>query len=150
MSNINSTFIHQLVLYIMSIRKLVLPFSNQDLNSTYSKLYCHHKYYMEYSICNYKPKLYCINQNRFANTESSKLLSRVTTKRIEDNHNDLCQQSRQERYVADKIRGISLILWLMHNYLTALSRLKYRRCQPRLSTSLLHFTFLSDSIIGQY
>ena len=105
---------------------------------------------MEYSMCKYKPKLYCINQNKFANTESSKLLSCVTTKRIEDKHDDLCQQSRQERYVADKIHGISFILWLMHDSLTALSRLKYRRCKPRLSTSLLHFTFLSDSIIGQY
>ena len=33
------------------------------------------------------------------------------------------------------IYEISFILWLMHNYLTAQSRLKYCQYQPRLSTS---------------
>ena len=48
--------------------------------------------------------------------------------------------------MANKIPKISFNLWLMHNYLTAHSRLKYRRCQPQLSTSLLLFTFSSESL----
>ena len=62
-------------LYFMSIRKLVLFFLKSGL-----------KYYVQQmtlpsqvlcgvqSTCKYKAKLYCVNQNTFANTVSSKLL----------------------------------------------------------------------------
>ena len=78
------THTHASTGYYLSLRKCVLFLSNQDWNITYSKWHCHHKCYVEYSTCEYKAKLYCVKQNTFSNTVSSKWL---TTKHIENNQN---------------------------------------------------------------
>ena len=68
----------------------------------------------------------------------------VTTKHIENNQNIIYINTPQETRWPIKYIKISFMLWLMHNYLTTQDRLKYRRFQPRLSTSLLLFTFSAN------
>ena len=75
-SNANTNTDTSIGLYFMSLWKLVLFFSNQDWNSTYNKWHTHHECYVEYITCQYKVKLYCINQCIFAYTVSAKLLWR--------------------------------------------------------------------------
>ena len=130
----NITFILQLGFYIMSLKKLVLSFWNQDSNSTYSKCHCHHKCYVEYSTCKYKTKWYCMNQNKFCLHYVIKITV-AWLQNILKITRILFMSTIHTRWAIRYI-NISFILWLMHNYLTAQNRLKYRQCQPWLSTTM--------------
>ena len=123
----------------MSLKKLFLSFPNQDWNyndtaiTSFMRNIAHASTKQNYIV------LIRINLP----TLSSKLLLRdyktLKIMRI------LCQQSREETRWTKRYIKICYILWLMRNYLKVQNQLKYRRCQPWLSTSLQLFTFSSKS-----
>ena len=124
------------VFYFMSLRKLVLFFSNQDWNITYSKWHCHHKCYVEYSTCKYKAKLYCVNQNTFA-----KSVIKITVAWLQNILKIiiiLFMSTIQTRNKMDDKRHQNQFYFVANAQLFDSSerqnRINYRQCQTRLST----------------
>jgi len=90
-------------------------FSNQDWSSSCSYYHFHCKYYVEYSTCKYK-KIYCINQNKFA--DAGIKITVVWVQQLSEYQ--LCQKFKQEdqKMTNKKHEHQFSFVAIMHDYLT--------------------------------